>query len=107
MINAVDAHVRILRSALAMMRGSGPQNLVATITFRSGWESPGDRISSEDELLGLLSRAGPNDPLRTALHEMLALWDFARLANWAGATESNTVERRRLIYEHLSVSPAL
>ena len=83
MTTTAEPHVRILRGALDAMRQRGPQNLGPALELTSHWEAAADRISDVDQLLNLLKQTDTNDPLRAALHQVLAGWDFAQAPTWA------------------------
>lgn len=66
----------------------------------------GSVVSGED-LLGYLSLAGLNDPVRMNFGFALARWDVERLPGWARYTEPGSSDRRAAVYKILGLDDPL
>jgi Z1 domain len=99
-----DAVEICLHNALAGMT-SGPRPLMDAIEFHASQESPVARVS-EKTLIETVGK-DPNNGVRRLLNEHLSRWDWEANAAWSGATEANSLARRKRIYALLKVGPAL
>lgn len=92
----------LVQSSLDAMKNTGPQPLLAHLTFQAQMKGL-DIPNPEQSLVDALMAATGESMLHFRLRQQLAYWDTADEATWANASSARTEERRRQIYEALAL----